>query len=107
MNNNNGQKQEPIEESVRIKKELYHVEFNLGKITTALIILVGMGLSITTICPKLGATPDQVKEMLQVGVPMVAIGTPVGLYKIRRALSRRKELKEELNKIGNDSQTER
>ncbi len=107
MNNNNEQRQESTEESVKIlERQLYHTDFERGRMIAALTVLVGMGLSIPTICPMLGATPDQVQEMLTFGVPMVAVGTPVALYKIHNLLSKRKELQEQLDNLKNDSQTE-
>ena len=86
------------QEAVREKtiKELVNVEFNIKRRIFQLVMILGMGIGVPIITPEYGASPEDIRKFITIAIPAMLVTIPVGLYKIHRLKTKKRELVEKL-----------
>ena len=63
---------------------------------------IGVSLPITV--PMFGGNANDVADLVKIAIPVIGVSAPVGLYRIRQLISRKKELQEQMYCVGNNNQ---
>jgi len=92
------------EEKVKIKGEINMADLNKNIKIFQLALLVGFGVSLPITVPMFGGNANDVADLVKIAIPVIGVSAPVGLYRIRQLIAKKKDLQEKLNILENNNQ---